>query len=342
MLRRADRIMENLNITENGTQASAGCSMPNYHTIEKIGKCVAYCLILAVSLAGNSLVVIIICKTKTMRTTTNYFILNMAISDLLQPILVFPSKIIEMYGRFWFFSGEQGQTFCKVVLLIQYVSCLVSIENLVLIAVDRFGAVVFPFRRPLFGSKLCPFFILTTWVAAIALSSSTFYKAVEYTGKFSCEWVWQYTFVADNYIRAVPFVFMAVSFALIVILYSLILFKLKSQKTPGEQSVNIVTQRERRQRNVLRMAVAIVTGFVVCWGPSNIIALLTVFVWNNAQRMSCEIANYWVIALFMAYANCAINPFICFTFSGKYRQGLKVLFRCHKKPSREVIATTTE
>ena len=319
--------MEYLNITENGTRSS-DCSSPNYLTAEKIGKCFAYCLILAVSLAGNSLVGIIIYKTKTMRTTTNFFILNMAMSDLLQPIIVFPSKLIELYGGFWFFSGEHGQLFCKVVLLIQYVSCLVSIESLVLIAVDRFGAVIFPFRHPLFGSKLCPFFILTTWVAAIALSSATFYKSVEYTGKFNCEWVWQYTFLADSYLRAIPFVFMTVSFALIVILYSLILFKLKSQKPPGEQSVNAVTQRERRQRNVLRIAVAIVTGFVLCWGPSNIIALLTVFVWDNTNGLSCEIANYWVIALFMAYANCAVNPVICFTFSGKYRQGLKSLFRC--------------
>ena len=36
--------------------------------------------------------------------------------------------------------------FCKVMLFIQYVSCLVSIENIVLSAVDRYGAVVFPIR----------------------------------------------------------------------------------------------------------------------------------------------------------------------------------------------------
>ena len=123
-----------------------------------------------------------------------------------------------------------------------------------------------------------------------------------------------------------PFVLMAVSFASIVILYSLILFKLKSQKTPGEQSVNAVKQREKRKRNVLRMAVAIVTGFVVCWGPSNIMPLLNAFVWNNS--FSCEIAGYWLITLFMTYANCAVNPYICFAFSGKYRESLKGLLGC--------------
>ena len=312
----------------NSTRPKTGSSLWNL-LASKVGQTFAWCLFLVVSLVGNTLIVIIIYKTKTLRTTTNYFILNMAISDLLLPILIFPSSLIEMYEGFWFFSGEQRQVFCQLMLFTQFVSCLVSIENLVLIAVDRFGAVVYPFRRPLIDSKLCLFFIISTWVAASALSSPTIFdhKSVEYTGKFqNCNWVWKRSFFGDNYLRAMPFVLMTFSFALIVILYSLILFKLKSQKTPGEQSVNAVRQREKRERNVLRMAVAIVTGFVVCWGPSNIIALLNAFVWDNS--FSCKIATYWLITLFITYVNCALNPCICFAFSRKYRQGLKCLLGC--------------
>ena len=135
---------------------------------------------------------------------------------------------------------------------------------------------------------------------------------------------------ADNYLRGMPFVLMAIAFALIVILYSLILFKLKSQKTPGERSVNAVTQREKRERNVLKMAGAIVTGFVICWEPSNIMALLNAAVWDNS--MSCEIEAYVIyllITIFMTNVNCALNPCICFVFSGKYRQGLRGLLGCH-------------
>ena len=321
-------MMENFNTTANGTQPQ-NCYSPSYLAAAKIGKTLACCLFVLISLAGNTLIAIIIYKTKAMRTTTNYFILNMAMSNLLLPILVFPSILIEMYGGFWFFSAKQGQSFCKVMWFIQYVSCLVSIENLVLIAVDRFGAVVFPLRPPLIDSKLCPFFILTSWVAASVLSSPIFLsvKSVEYSGKFqSCEWMWKQSFFVDNYLPAMPFVLVAVSCAIIIILYSIILFKLKSQKTPGEQSINAVKQREKRQRSVLRLAVAIVTGFVLCWGPSNIMALLTVFVWDNTN---CEIASYWLITLFMAYSNCAVNPCICFAFSRKYRQGLKGLLGYH-------------
>ena len=45
------------------------------------------------------------------------------------------------------------------------------IQNLVLIAVDRFGAVILPLRSSLISSKLWPFFILCTWTVAIAVNS---------------------------------------------------------------------------------------------------------------------------------------------------------------------------
>ena len=322
--------MESLNTTVNGTQSQT-CYSPSSLTAAKIEKTFTCCLFLVVSLVGNTLIAIIIYKTKTMRTTTNYFVLNMAISDLLLPIVVFPSSILEMNEGLWFFSGKQVQAFCNVKFFIQYVSMLVSVVNLVLIAVDRFGAVVFPFRRPLIGSKLCPLVILSTWVALIVLSSPIFfgYKSVEYTVELTCELMWKRRFFSDNYLYYMPFVLVAIAFTLIIILYSLILFKLKSQKPPGEQSVNAVRQREKREKNVLRMAVAIVTGFFLCWGPSNIIALLFAFVWDDITRLSCEVATYWSITLFMAYANCAVNPCICFAFSGKYRQALKALIGCH-------------
>jgi len=38
-------------------------------------------------------------------------------------------------------------------------------------------------------------------------------------------------------------------------------------KIPGEQSANAGQQRQQRERNILKMAIAIVLGFAVCWLP---------------------------------------------------------------------------
>ena len=97
-----------------------------------------------------------------MRKHINFFIVNMAMSDVLYPILVIPMSIKELYIDYWLIGGPLGQVLCKLVFFLGDLSVSVSIQSLVLIAVDRFGAVVFPLRSPLIRSKLCLFFILAT------------------------------------------------------------------------------------------------------------------------------------------------------------------------------------
>ena len=55
---------------------------------------------------------------------------------------------------------------------------------------------VFPLRSPLISSKLCPFFILTTCIVAIADNSTELIvlKLVEYQGKLVCERHWNEVF----------------------------------------------------------------------------------------------------------------------------------------------------
>ena len=313
----------NVNTSANGTQPP-GCASPG----TLAAKTFAYSLILVVSLAGNTLIGIIVYKTKTMRKTVNYFIVNVAMSDLFFPIFVFPSTFTDLYGGF--LGNQLGQTFCNVMMLLQYVSSIVSIQSLVLIGVDRFRAVVFPLRPPLITSKLCPFFILSTWVVAIALSVPTWasntYKPVKFTAKAKCYWLWSESFFKDTYSYTMLFVVGAISFFLIILFYSFVVFKLKTRKVPGESSHNAEEQRVRRHRNVFKMVIAIVSGYALCWGPLNAFTILNALLWNNTTRYACGVMYYWYIALFMAHTNCAINPMICFIFSGNYRQGLKGLF----------------
>ena len=318
-----------MNTTLNGSSCGPGLFNP---TATKIGFTFAYCLLLIVSLVGNSLIAIIVYKTQTMRKPINFFIVNMAMSDLLFPIIFFPSNLTELYVDSWLISGPLGLALCKLVPFLGDVSTLVSIQSLVLIAVDRFGAVVFPLRSPLISSKLCRFFILATWIVAMAVHSPYLValKLLEFPEQTLCLWQWNDTFGASssivNYFLAIIVVFNYFPMALLTILYSIILIKLKTKKIPGQQSANSEEQRNKRHRNVLRMAIAIVLGFVLCWMPITIMILLVRLAWDSTWP--CGIRSYELIFQLMAGANCAINPCICFIFSGNYRQGLKRLVKC--------------
>ena len=316
---------QNVNKTMNGTQP---WSCPSNPTAEKNGKTFAYCLIFIVSLAGNTVIGIIVYNTKTMRKPINFFIVNMAMSDLLLPIFLIPRNIQILSIDSWLIGGPLGQTFCKLSAFLPDVSTAVSIQSLVLIAVDRFGAVVFPLRFPLISSKLCPFFILATWIVAIAVNSTELFvsKLVEYAEKLVCERHWNEAFGEsssfENYLMSYIVVFNFIPLGLIAILYIIIYLKLKSHKIPGEQLANVGKQRQQRERNVLKMTIAIVLGFAVCWLPLGIFWYIRIFtdiiLWPN-----CSISYVIYLVVFMALSNSAKNPCICLIFSRNYRKELK-------------------
>ena len=321
---------ENVSTTMNGSQPS-GCF--NNPTAEKIGKTIFYDLIFLLSLAGDTVIGIIVYKTKTMRKPINLLIVNMAMSDLLYPIFLIPISIQGLYiNDSWLVGGPLGRALCKLAFFFIYAAALVSVHSLVLIAVDRFGAVVFPLRSPPISSKLCPFFILATWIVALAVGSPYLFamKLLEYPGRleYGMRWneVFGDTFSFKSYFVAFSVVFTFIPLVLIAILYIIIFLKLKAQKIPGEQSANSeAEQRRQRERNVLKMAIAIVLGFAVCWLPLIFTYLLVFFA--SDITMACALQYLNSFAVLMVSANCAINPCICFIFSSNYREGLKTLCR---------------
>ena len=323
----------------------------------------------------------------------------MAISDLLFPVFLIPLNLSNLQNNYsWLVGGQLGQALCKLLPFFSNVSLVVSIQNLILIAVDRFGAVVFPLRSPLIRSKLCPFFILTTWVVAIAVSSPYLFtyelveypegtlvpffggvstavssqnliliavdrfgsvvfqlrsplirsklcsffilatwivavpvhspdlfaaKIVEYPEGTRCFIEWEKVFGESSsfasFALASYFLFIYIPVLLLVILYSIILIKLKTQAHPGEQSTNTQQQRNRRNRNVLQMSIAIVTVFVFCWLPFSINFLIILYQ-DRSTYSSCSFGIYRYVTYFVADAYCAVNPIICFVFSSNYRK----------------------
>ena len=165
-------------------------------TAGKIGNTIAYCLIIFVALAGNIFIGIIVYKSKTMRNTINFLIANIAMSALMFPIFLIPHKLTALYVGTWLTSGPLGQALCKLVYFLKFVSSSLSTQSLVLIAVDRFGAVVFPLLSPLISSKLCPFFIIATWIVAMAIWSPYLFafKLVEHPGRLACGMRWNKVF----------------------------------------------------------------------------------------------------------------------------------------------------
>ena len=319
-----------MNTTTNGL-SSWSCSSLKHSAAAKTGETIAFSLIFVVSLVGNSLVGIIVYRTPNLRKPINFLIANMALSDLLFPIFSISKRLSDLDADSWLIGGPLGQILCKLPAFLAEASSLVSVQSLVLISVDRFGAVVVPLRSPLISCKLCPFFILATWIVAIAVASPNLfsYKLVENQEEVKCQNQWAKTFGEKSfvtYLLAGVSMFFYIPMILLVAVYSIILIKLKKQAHPGEQSANAEEQRKRRNQNVLKMAIAIVLAFFLCWIPSCTIVLIKQFsAPKSFIRSSCSFQAFYIFTYYLTFANCAINPTILFISSSNYRQGLKSL-----------------
>ena len=320
-----------MNTTANGSSSSSCSSLINPEAL-KVGATVAYSSILVVSLVGNSLIVLIVYKTPTLRKPINMLIANMAMSDLLYPIFLFPVKLVDFQVGSWLIGGTLGQTWCKIYAFLADISTLVSIQSLLLITLDRYAAVVVPLRSPLISRKVCRCLIVGTWVLAAAFHSPYLFtfNLVEDQEEKRCmnqrEVIFGETISFGIYLLSGFIFFFYIPFVVLVILYSKILIKLKGQVHPGEKSASAEEQRTRRNRNVLKMTVAIVVAFFICWIPFSIHLVTSYFVPQNT--LDCKFWVSYYVALFMAYTNCAINPIICLTFSSNYRQALRRLVNC--------------
>lgn len=91
----------------------------------------------------------IVRKNRRMRTMTHYLIVNMAVADLLITIFHMPYKLqIQLTNRHAvMIRGPVCLSICKLAGYTQDVSIACSVLSLMSIAMDRFMAIVFPFKR---------------------------------------------------------------------------------------------------------------------------------------------------------------------------------------------------
>lgn len=127
-----------------GDGRGGGCgSSTDDATIEMIASRVVpvfFGLIGLTGLLGNALVVLVIVSNRSMRSTTNVLIINLAMADLLFVVFCVPFTAIDYMMEMWPF----GDLWCKIVQYLIVVTSNASIYTLVLMSLDRFLAVVYP------------------------------------------------------------------------------------------------------------------------------------------------------------------------------------------------------
>jgi len=286
------------------------------------------------SLLGNSVIIHIIREDNSVKTTTNYLILNQACADLLMTLLdLFYISLLGSPSKNQRFGGLFGLITCKLSLAIVFIPAVFSVWILVAIAIERFYAVTRPFRSsPV--SKHLKKTILILWIWSVSSSANEIVNGI--VGKHEGN---NYCYISDTWFR-VRFSFgtalnVALPILIISVLYIIVCYKLWSREVPGEGTSQNQRQIEalKTAKKVTRMMIAIVVLYILCRFPLDIYFVLTFgsFVGMNTNMF------FFVNWLITAYS--ALNPYIYLVFNQLFRNKFKdLLERCFRKVTiRQVV-----
>ncbi len=123
--------------------------------------------IIIMTICGNLLVLLAVFVNSHLRSTTNYFIVNLAIADLLLGTCVLPfSASLEIFNV-WAF----GPIFCDIWAAVDVLCCTASIMSLCVISIDRYIGVTRPLQHSsILTQKRALYIIILVWVLATAIS----------------------------------------------------------------------------------------------------------------------------------------------------------------------------
>ena len=227
----------NISSTTSESPNSTDCIFADSKT-ETVLMVLGYFTILLVSLVGNALLIFVICKNKQLRRSINYYVLNMAVSDLFTPLTIMPVNIVRIISGSTAFMVDTplvlGNILCKLCYFLPDVSFMVSIESLLLISIDRFIAVVFPLQIKLISSKVRFICISCTWIVAIAVHAPYFYtfKLIPDGNSYNCLQRWDanhanHVKIHQRYLTAVFITFYLLPIFVLAVLYCTIAWTLK-------------------------------------------------------------------------------------------------------------------
>ena len=297
---------------------------PSYLSLLTIIISVMFCLVITM---GNFmiLILVIINPLKKLRSPFNYFVVNLAVADLIVGMISMPVTI-------YFHVLEYLKKKSDALLLIRFshmtlfISLTASLLCLMLLSIDRYIAITFPlkYRSNLSWKK---YWIATFITLLISVSFSSIYFKTGY----------------------IDFLMIYINTAVIIVGITLIVtytrvyrfLRAQSQrikkltKTESNHGKISETARKSQQNRVTRVFLWIVFLFLVCYIPATIV----VYVLKFYSTCNCEFIHIMRdISFYLVSVNSCINPFVHAFKNKHYKDALLELW---KRLRRETSVTAS-
>ncbi|XP_046737593.1 neuropeptide SIFamide receptor [Diprion similis] len=307
--------------------------------------CVAYMLVFVIGLIGNSFVIAVVYRSPRMRTVTNFFIVNLAVADILVIVFCLPATLMSNIFVPWVL----GWWMCKTVPYIQGVSVAASVYSLVAVSLDRFLAIWWPLKCQI-TKRRARMMIVVIWFIGLTatLPWLLFFDLVvifNYAPDVQlCLEVWpepldgSLFFLIGNLMLCY-----VLPMILISMCYVLIWIKVWKRHIPNDtKDAQMERIQQKSKVKVVKMLVVVVILFVLSWLPLYII-FARIKLGGQIDEWEEEILQIATpIAQWLGSSNSCINPVLYAFFNKKYRRGFMAILKsgrcCGKLRYYETVA----
>lgn len=307
-------------------------------------------VIAVLSICGNVLVCWAVAINSTLKNATYYFLVSLAVADILVGCLAIPFAIIISIGLDLNFYGCLFLA-CFVLVLTQS-----SIFSLLAIAIDRYLAVKIPLRyKELMTGKTAREIIAILWILSFVIGLIPFFgwnlkysscknssssnatdsehRNFEDTCRLNC----LFESVVDMQYMVYFNFFVCVLVPLLIMLGIYVKIFTVARKQLRQIELKCVGNGDNQNQGLLQKEIraakslSIIVGlFAVCWLPVHILNCIKLF-YSELKRP--EVVMY--VAIILSHANSAVNPIIYAyriqDFRNTFRKILTQHFLCHKE-----------
>lgn len=311
----------NVTYVEDDATSFSPCNViiPGFNTW---GLTVTYMVVFVFGVVGNSIVVFVLCCMKTGRGSTDVYIMHLALADFLFS-LTLPFWAIDANAG-WIF----GTALCKTLSGFQEASLYSSVFLLACISVDRHLAIVKATSvlssRHLLVKVLCTLAWLGSGLLALPALLEKQSMDAEELGQSICSenrngesgqhWLVVLLVLRHTFGFFLPLGVMAVCYTWTL--------------------VTLLRTRNQQKQKAIKVILAVVVAFVLCWLPYNIGVLVESLIrgrWLNVEScvMLHGLETFLSVTQVLAFVHCALNP-VLYAFVGqKFRKQLSLTLFDH-------------
>ncbi|KAF4076389.1 hypothetical protein AMELA_G00213840 [Ameiurus melas] len=290
--------------------ADSSCNKTELLLLGSVFTPVFFAMVTMLSCVGNALVIWVLIKYENLKSLTNAFLLNLAISDLIFTFGL-PFWAVDLILG-WIF----GIAVCKSVNFIFYLGYYSSLFFLVVMTVHRYMAVVHPLS--MIWNRFAYYSVgisALIWILSICFATPHFifsevmYDPDRVRAYCNDNIIWKQIGI---YIQNILFL---IAFFTIAFCYIRILGRL-------------LRPMSHTRPKTVKLILCIVVTFYLGWGPYNVSMFLNSLIsfeispWNECH-VSTMVDYVFYVSRVVAFSHCCLNP-VFYVFMGvKFREHLK-------------------